>query len=421
MELSIVIPTFNEAENLKILFPRLQAVLDRLGVEYEIIIADAGSKDNIFEIVRQYGASIFVQEKKGFGLALREAFKRCRGDYIITLDADFSHEPFVIKQLYQFRHTAEIIIASRYIRGGFANAPFLRNFLSHILNLVFCFILDLPLKDISSGFRLYHRKIFEDLNLESVSFEIQQEIVVKAYSLGYFINEIPFHYLPRISGHSHLKPLKCALRYAICLLKMYKIRKSILSADYDERAFYSYIPLQRYWQRKRYRIVLDFSQRSERILDIGCGSNKILEAFPQAVGADIAFHKLRYRRHLINPLVNADIFNLPFKDHVFDEIFCQEVIEHIEKKDNVFKELNRVLKKDGLLILGTPDYDKLLWRIIEFFYKRIIPAGYADEHISHYTFKSIKEKLQKYGFVLLDYRYVLGADLIVKAQKKQDL
>ncbi len=419
MEISIVIPSYNEAENLKVLLPRIRLVMNKLSCDYEIILADAGSKDETANIARQFNASIFIQEKKGFGAALKEAFSHCQGDYIITIDADLSHEPFVIKQLYQFRHSAEMVIASRYIRGGYTNSPFLRRCLSRLLNLIFAFILDLPLKDISSGFRLYNRQMLMNLDLESDGYEIEEEIVVKAYAQGYFIKEIPFHYLARYTGKSHIKPLKCAFAYLKCLLRMYKIRKSILSADYDERAFYSLIPIQKYWQRKRYKLVLSFSKRSEKILDIGCGSSKILEAFPQAIGMDIAFNKLRYRRRLINSLVNADIFSIPFRSNSFDEVFCIEVIEHVKQSEVIFKELNRVLKNGGLLILGTPDYDKILWRIIEFLYKKLKPGGYADEHISHYSLRKLKEMLPKYGFEILEHCYICGADLILKAIKKE--
>jgi len=420
MEISIVIPSYNEGENLKILLPRIRLVMDKLSCGYEIIIADAGSKDGTADIARQNNASIFIQEKKGFGSALKEAFRHCKGDYIITIDADLSHEPFIIKQLYQVRHSAEMIIASRYIRGGYTNSPLLRRYLSRLLNLIFAFILDLPLKDISSGFRLYNRRMLMNLNLESNGYEIEEEIVVKAYAQGYCIKEIPFHYLARYTGRSHLKPIKCAFAYLKCLLKMYKIRKSILSADYDERAFYSLIPLQRYWQRKRYKLVLYFSKRSEKILDVGCGSSKILEAFPQAIGMDLAFNKLRYRRALINSLINADIFSIPFKSNFFDEIFCIEVIEHVRESELIFRELNRVLKEGGLLILGTPDYDKILWRMIEFLYKKLKPGGYADEHITHYSLKKLKEILPKYGFEIIETRYICRADLMLKAIKKEE-
>lgn len=136
---------------------------------------------------------------------------------------------------------------------------------------------------------------------------------------------------------------------------------------------------------------------------------------------DIAFNKLRYRRRLINPLVNGDILAIPFKSYSFDEVICSSVIEHVADNENIFRELNRILKLEGILILGTPDYAKFLWNIIEKLYKNLHPGGYADKHISRYTFKSLKEKLQNYGFELITHRYNFGSELIIKARKKYNV
>ena len=132
---------------------------------------------------------------------------------------------------------------------------------------------------------------------------------------------------------------------------------------------------------------------------------------------DIKFNKLRYNLELGNLLVNADIRSICFKDAVFDQVICSEVIEHIAKDEVIFRELCRVLKKGGTLILGTPDYDKWTWNAIEWLYKRLIPGGYADEHIAHYTRKELVEKLQGLGFKLEAYKYVLGSELICKFVK----
>jgi ubiquinone/menaquinone biosynthesis C-methylase UbiE len=198
---------------------------------------------------------------------------------------------------------------------------------------------------------------------------------------------------------------------------MWKARNAITAADYDERAFYSRIPMQRFWQRQRYKIITSFAGYPHRILDVGCGTSKILGALPQAIGLDINFKKLRYNLSLGNTLVNADIRNLCFKDASFDEVICSEVIEHLEHQDCIFQELKRVLKKNGILILGTPDYSRFSWILIEWLYRRLIPGGYADEHISHYTKKDLVKRLQNSGFKLESYKYILGSELICKFVK----
>lgn len=417
IEISVVIPTLNESQNLSILLPDLKRVLETFGCSHEILVVDADSTDHTLEIAQTHGAVGFVQQGWGYGSALREAFERSRGKFIITMDADLSHNPYIVKQLYRNRYLADIVIASRYIKYGFSNASWFRKALSFILNKTFRIILDLPIHDISSGFRLYRSDILKTFQLQSNGYEILEEILIKAYMQGYTIEEISFHYLPRHSGRSHIKLLRFGMACLKTIYTFWRQRNSIFSADYDERAFYSRIPIQRYWQRERYRIILDFSEQFDRIIDIGCGSSKILEAIPQSIGMDIALNKLRYRKRLSNSLVNADIFAIPFKSACFNEIICSEVIEHVKESDTIFIEFNRILKPGGVLIIGTPDYSKRLWCLIEELYKRVHPGGYAHEHITHYSYKSLLERLRKYGFELIAHRYILGSELIMKARK----
>ena len=223
-EISVVIPTLNEADSLRILLPRLQAILDKLGCDYEVIVADGASNDGTLDVARQYGASI-IRKKKGYGIALRSAFRQCRGKYVITMDADLSHNPSVIKQLYLKRHAADIVIASRYMRGGSANTSLIRKMLSIVLNKIFFIFLALPLKDISSGFRLYNSEALKRLRLKGHHYEILQEILIEAYLRGYTVAEIPFHYLPRKSGRSHVRLLTFSFYYLKVLSKFWKQRR----------------------------------------------------------------------------------------------------------------------------------------------------------------------------------------------------
>ena len=223
-DISVVIPTLNEADNLRILLPRLQVVLEKLGCSYEVIVADGASKDGTLDIAKQHGASI-IRKKKGYGIALRSAFRQCRGKYVITMDADLSHNPIVIKQLYLKRHAADIVIASRYMRGGSANTSWGRKILSIVLNKIFFIFLALPLKDISSGFRLYNSETLKRLKLKGHHYEILQEILIEAYGRGYTVTEIPFHYLPRKSGRSHVRLLTFGFYYLKVLSKFWNERR----------------------------------------------------------------------------------------------------------------------------------------------------------------------------------------------------
>ena len=104
MELSIVIPTLHEAENVRLLLPRLHhaARMFLAPDEYEILIMDACSTDDIARVVSEGGARL-VTVPGGYGRALRKGFETAKGRYIITMDADLSHNPYIIPQLYSHR------------------------------------------------------------------------------------------------------------------------------------------------------------------------------------------------------------------------------------------------------------------------------------------------------------------------------
>src|SRR5205823_1931681 len=156
------------------------------------------------------------------------------------------------------RNDAEVLIASRYVRGGRADMGWFRRLLSHILNRTFSRVLSLPLRDLSSGFRMYHRDVLMGLTLVARDFDMLEEILIRVHAEGWRIAEVPFHYMARGSGRSHVRLFKFAVAFLRTLVRMWKLRNSVAAADYDHRAFDSPIWLQRYWQRARHRIVLCF-------------------------------------------------------------------------------------------------------------------------------------------------------------------
>jgi len=101
----------------------------------------------------------------------------------------------------------------------------------------------------------------------------------------------------------------------------------------------------------------------------------------------------------------------------FPCIICSQVIEPIPRA-NVLDELDRVLQPNGFLILGTPDYAKWQWLVIEWLYKILLPQAYADEHITHYTYRElIDDFVSKRGYRLEATRYILQGELILGLRK----
>ncbi len=414
MQLSIVIPALNECDNVARLIPRLLEAIPAGITEYEVIVVDGHSCDGTPEVASALGARVVTQSCPGYGGALREGFAQARGEYILTMDADLSHPPVFLPAMWQARTEAEVVIASRYVPGGAADMPLLRRILSLILNMIFSRALSLPVRDVSSGFRLYKAAVLHRMSLQSVHFDVLEEILIQAYAQGWRIVEVPFQYQARRSGRSHARLLRFGWAYLRTLLRMWRLRNSVDSADYDDRAYDSIIPIQRYWQRTRHRIITEFAQGAGRTLDIGCGSSRILRSLENAVGLDIAVSKIRYmRRYQVCGLVGS-AFALPFPDESFDCVISSEVIEHLPADPALFQEMARLLKPGGRLIVGTPDYGGLLWPMIEFFYARLAPGGYADEHITHYTHQSLTELLRRYGFECKATAWVGRAEMILQ-------
>lgn len=419
MDLSVVIPARNEAKNLSSLLPQIVSVLTDLNISYEIIIVDAEADPDTYEVVQKYSVALLRPEHKGYGAALQAGFDKSCGSYIVTMDADLSHSPDFLISFWNDHNNSDILIASRYVGGGRAIMPWYRLILSKILNLVFSRGLDLKVRDMSSGYRLYRSSIIKSSKFISQDLNILQEILVYALIDGYNVLEIPFIYRPHQLGTSHYRVFRFGLQYLRTFSMLWKIRNSIASADYDARAFDTLMPPQRYWQRQRYKYITTMIPHEDKCLDVGCGSSRILGALHHgSTGLDIQMRKLRYSRcYSKNNYINGSALTLPIASKSIKCLICSEVIEHIPGR-SVLSELDRVLSPDGLLILGTPDYSKWEWLLIERIYKLVLPQAYADEHITHYTYKEIiNEFVNDRAYDVVAIRYILQGEMIICLHK----
>jgi len=134
LDVSVLIPAWNEKENLISLLPALADRLRRLGVAYELIVIDAGSRDGTQEAAQAAGARVIPQQERGYGGALMAGFAEARAPYVVTMDADLSHPAEFLNTFWEHRHDAEMLIASRYVAGGSADMTLFRRALSVILN-----------------------------------------------------------------------------------------------------------------------------------------------------------------------------------------------------------------------------------------------------------------------------------------------
>lgn len=418
LDLSVVIPALNEGPNLAVLLPWLHQAVADLAVTAEIIVVTRPDDFETAEAARNGGAKLVTQKLSGYGGATIEGFSQATGDYVLTMDADLSHRPDFIDGMWSARHGADITVASRYIPGGSATMPKSRFVLSRILNVFFRRGIAIAVRDLSSGFRLYKRTCIAPERLKGMDFDVLEEVLVKAICDGWTVQEVPFAYHPREHGTSSARVLRLGRAYLRSFWDLWKLRNSIAAADYDYRAYDSPIPLQRYWQRKRCQITRELVAGQGPVLDVGCGSSRILEHLPEgSVALDILARKLRYNRRFSLPMVHASGFDLPFPDRSFSCVLSSQVIEHVPKDSTMIEELCRVLRPGGRLILGTPDYSRKEWVYIEKIYGKVAPGAYADEHISHYTKSELLQMMEAKGFAHEETRYILRGELIMAFRK----
>jgi glycosyltransferase involved in cell wall biosynthesis len=225
MDLSIVIPMFNEAENVESTVTRVEEALASFAGTYEIITVNDGSLDATLDILNQFAERdknlkvVSYSRNVGRGMALRKGFKESSGEIIISADADLSYDPhYIVDFLETMGKEPEIdfILASPYMPGGgVQNVPALRLYISKLGNKILRFAMPNRIYTSTGIFRAYRRKVLESLELESDGKEIHLEILSKALALGYHVKEIPVVLTGRTKGRSKFKFRKTTVTHLV--------------------------------------------------------------------------------------------------------------------------------------------------------------------------------------------------------------
>lgn len=215
-EIGVLLPTYREAENISNLIEDIEG----LKLNSTILVIDDSSPDQTAEIVQEkqskYGNILLClrPKKSGLGTAITDGFKfflnsRSPPKYIITMDADYSHNPKDIPQLISIMNGTDcgIAVGSRYIKGGhIENWPFTRKIISRTANSIAKFSLGLKPHDCTSGFRCYSTKFLSTAigNLHSHTYEIQIETIRQAHLRNFNVRETPILFINRKNGKSKL-------------------------------------------------------------------------------------------------------------------------------------------------------------------------------------------------------------------------
>ena len=215
----IVIPTFNESESIVPLIARIDKVRDLVSNQYhlDILVVDDNSPDGTADFVNDAKyQNVFVlsqNTKKGLASAYLAGFQwgLLRDyDFFMQMDGDLSHQPEQIPQLLALSSTKNLVIGTRWMAGGHVvNWPKRRRYISKFGTRYAAFILRLPFKDLTSGYRVLPRQVLECLDLsrfETQGYSFQIEIIMKAVNLGFDIKEVPITFVERANGKSKMSP-----------------------------------------------------------------------------------------------------------------------------------------------------------------------------------------------------------------------
>lgn len=209
----VIVPTYNERDNLGAIVPQILAQDARL----EVLVVDDGSPDGTGALADDLAAAeprvhvLHRSGKLGLGTAYIEGFHwSIERDYELTfeMDADFSHDPKHLPELLALAEEFDLVIGSRYMRGvTVVNWPMGRLLLSWLANWYARLVTGLPVHDLTSGFKCYHRRVLERLDIDAIrsnGYAFQIETVFRAWHAGFRVTEMPIVFVDRNVGVSKM-------------------------------------------------------------------------------------------------------------------------------------------------------------------------------------------------------------------------
>lgn len=228
MKTSIILPTYNEKDNIVELIQAIFRAIEPHHIEPEIVVVDDNSPDGTAEIVRRrFGedcrVKLFVRtEARGLATAIRYGIDHSTGDILVFMDTDFNHDPIIIPQMVQFLDHYDIIIGSRFVMAGGMEDRF-RQYSSLIYNYGIRLLFRTPVHDNLSGFFSIYRHKLVAMDLDQIYYGYGDyfiRLLMVAHKRGYKMLEVPVFYRLRMHGHSKTQFLSTFLQYSRALLAL---------------------------------------------------------------------------------------------------------------------------------------------------------------------------------------------------------
>jgi dolichol-phosphate mannosyltransferase len=210
----VCLPTYNERENLE---PMLRALGEALGPEDRVLVVDDNSPDGTGELADRFAAELpyidvlHRDRKEGLGPAYLAGFRRAIADgaeLVLEMDCDFSHDPRDVPRLIDAARDADVVLGSRYVHGGaIRNWGAVRRFVSFGGSLYARVLLATSLHDLTGGFKCFHRRVLETIDLDAIvakGYAFQIEMTYRALRAGFRVVEVPITFVDRERGGSKM-------------------------------------------------------------------------------------------------------------------------------------------------------------------------------------------------------------------------
>jgi dolichol-phosphate mannosyltransferase len=213
----LILPTYNEAENIEALVRAALVQLERTGTPHTILVVDDGSPDGTGLIAERLSQELdpvrvlHRPRKEGLGRAYLAGFAialEAGAELVLEMDSDFSHDPADLPRLIAAAGTADLVLGSRYVPGGGVTEwGKVRRLLSRGGSAYARILLGVPVRDLTGGFKCFHRRVLEAIELEDVhadGYGFQIELTYKAVRAGFSVTEVPILFRERRVGSSKM-------------------------------------------------------------------------------------------------------------------------------------------------------------------------------------------------------------------------
>jgi dolichol-phosphate mannosyltransferase len=213
----VIVPTYNERENVVPIVKAVLAELERLGRDHRVLVVDDSSPDGTGELADGLAGDdprvevLHRPHKRGLGPAYIAGFRRALGggaELIVEMDADFSHDPAYVPVLVEAAGEADLVLGSRYVAGGgVRNWGRGRQVVSRGGCLYARAVLGVPVSDLTGGFKCFRREVLEAIDLDAVrsqGYAFQVELTYRALQMGFRVKEVPIVFTDRRVGQSKM-------------------------------------------------------------------------------------------------------------------------------------------------------------------------------------------------------------------------